>query len=111
MLHKHKYVEVMTPNMFNLDLWKTSGHLDHYQENMYTIEKKTEQDTSFGLKPMNCPGHCLIFKSQHHSYAELPIRMSEFGVCHRKEISGALGGLTRVCKFEQDDAHIFCAVS
>ncbi|CAL6020651.1 Threonyl-tRNA_synthetase [Hexamita inflata] len=110
LLHKYHYIEVMTPNFLNTDLWKISGHLQNYSENMFFLQQKLPTDPLFGLKPMNCPAHCLIYNSQFHSKAELPIRMSEFGVCHRNELSGALSGLTRVCKFEQDDAHIFCTV-
>lgn len=100
------YDEVVTPNVFNLDLWKTSGHLDNYKENMFVFES---EKTEFGLKPMNCPGHCVMFKHKVRSYKELPIRFADFGVLHRNELSGALTGLTRVRRFVQDDAHIFCA--
>lgn len=99
------YEEVITPNMFNSKLWKTSGHWDNYKENMFTMD--VEKDT-FGLKPMNCPGHCLMFKARERSYRELPWRVADFGVIHRNEFSGALSGLTRVRRFQQDDAHIFC---
>jgi threonyl-tRNA synthetase len=99
------YNEVVTPNMFNIDLWRISGHADHYLENMFTF-KVEGQD--FGLKPMNCPGHCLCFGNRVRSYRELPLRMADFGVLHRNEYSGALTGLTRVRRFQQDDAHIFC---
>jgi threonyl-tRNA synthetase len=100
--------EVITPNVFNLDLWHTSGHAQHYLENMFTF-KVEGQD--FGMKPMNCPGHCLMFGHKHRSYRELPIRIADFGVLHRNEFSGALTGLTRVRRFCQDDAHIFAAMS
>lgn len=100
--------EVITPNVFNLDLWHTSGHAKHYLENMFTF-KVEGQD--FGMKPMNCPGHCLMFGHKHRSYRELPIRIADFGVLHRNEFSGALSGLTRVRRFCQDDAHIFAAMS
>ena len=99
--------EVITPNVFNLDLWHTSGHAKHYLENMFTF-KVEGQD--FGMKPMNCPGHCVMFGHRHRSYRELPLRLADFGVLHRNEFSGALTGLTRVRRFCQDDAHIFCAV-
>ncbi len=119
------YDEVITPNMYKADLWKTSGHWDHYadgkphtitlprftsglvtaQPGMFTFEVEKEQ---FGLKPMNCPGHCKIFAHSDVSYRELPWRMADFGVVHRNEFSGALTGLTRVRRFVQDDAHIFC---
>lgn len=99
------YHEVVTPNMFNLDLWRISGHADHYLENMFTFEVEGQD---FGLKPMNCPGHCLMFDHRVRSYRELPLRLADFGVLHRNEFSGALTGLTRVRRFQQDDAHIFC---
>ncbi|SCU92527.1 LAMI_0E10880g1_1 [Lachancea mirantina] len=99
------YDEVITPNMFNSKLWEISGHLSNYQENMFTFDVEKEK---FGLKPMNCPGHCIMFKSRERSYRELPWRVADFGVIHRNEFSGALSGLTRVRRFQQDDAHIFC---
>ncbi|KAJ8123853.1 hypothetical protein ONZ43_g294 [Nemania bipapillata] len=102
---KRGYQEVHSPNMFNSSLWKKSGHWEHYHEDMFTFE--VEKDI-WALKPMNCPGHCLIFGSRARNYRELPIRMAEFGVLHRNEASGALGGLTRVRRFVQDDSHIFC---
>mmetsp|Transcript_6588 Transcript_6588/g.15852 ORF Transcript_6588/g.15852 Transcript_6588/m.15852 type:complete len:714 (-) Transcript_6588:254-2395(-) len=102
---EYEYDEVVTPNMYNFDLWKISGHADHYKENMFSIDVEKQE---FGLKPMNCPGHCVIFNSRTRSYRELPIRMADFGVLHRNEYSGALHGLTRVRRFQQDDAHIFC---
>ena len=99
------YQEVISPNIFNLKLWKTSGHYKNYKENLFLMKVENQ---GFGLKPMNCPGHCLMFDSVARSYKELPIRMADFGVLHRNEISGALTGLTRVRRFQQDDAHIFC---
>ncbi|GAV53096.1 hypothetical protein ZYGR_0AI03780 [Zygosaccharomyces rouxii] len=102
---KRGYEEVITPNMYNSRLWETSGHWGHYKENMFTFEVEKEM---FGLKPMNCPGHALMFKSRERSYRELPWRVADFGVIHRNEFSGALTGLTRVRRFQQDDAHIFC---
>lgn len=99
------YEEVITPNMYNSKLWETSGHWGNYKENMFTFDVEKDH---FGLKPMNCPGHCLIFKSRERSYRELPWRVADFGVIHRNEFSGALSGLTRVRRFQQDDAHIFC---
>lgn len=102
---KRGYQEVITPNMYNSKLWETSGHWENYKENMFTFEVEKE---SFGLKPMNCPGHCVMFKSRERSYRELPWRVADFGVIHRNEFSGALSGLTRVRRFQQDDAHIFC---
>ena len=102
---KRGFQEVISPNMYNAKLWKTSGHWDHYAENMFRFDVEKE---AFGLKPMNCPGHCLIFDHRPRPYKELPLRMADFGVLHRNELSGALTGLTRVRRFQQDDAHIFC---
>jgi threonyl-tRNA synthetase len=102
---KRGYQEVGSPNMFNSTLWKTSGHWQHYSEDMFTFDVEKEK---WALKPMNCPGHCLIFKHRERSYRELPIRMADFGILHRNEASGALSGLTRVRRFQQDDTHIFC---
>ncbi|CAG8544352.1 14485_t:CDS:10 [Gigaspora margarita] len=102
---KRGYQEVITPNMYNTKLWERSGHLQNYEENMFCFEIEKEK---FALKPMNCPGHCLIFKHRDRSYRELPLRLADFGVLHRNELSGALTGLTRVRRFQQDDAHIFC---
>lgn len=99
------YTEVISPNIFNLDLWHTSGHAEHYKKNMFVFDI---EGSEFAMKPMNCPGHCLIFGQRVRSHRELPIRMAEFGVLHRNEISGALAGLTRVRRFVQDDSHIFC---
>ncbi|MGN4124923.1 threonine--tRNA ligase [Lysinibacillus sphaericus] len=101
---KYDYQEVRTPLMMNQRLWEQSGHWDHYKENMYFTQVDKQ---SFALKPMNCPGHMLIFKNERHSYRDLPIRMAEFGQVHRHEFSGALNGLLRVRSFCQDDAHIF----
>ncbi len=98
------YVEISTPMMLNRQLWETSGHWDHYKENMYTT---VIDDVDFAVKPMNCPGGMLVYKSQMHSYRDLPIRMGELGLVHRHEKSGALHGLMRVRCFTQDDAHIF----
>ncbi|WP_145437108.1 threonine--tRNA ligase [Staphylococcus haemolyticus] len=101
---KHDYDEVRTPLMMNKRLWEESGHWDHYHENMY-FTKVDEND--YALKPMNCPGHMLIFKNELRSYKDLPLRIAEFGQVHRHEFSGALNGLLRVRTFCQDDAHIF----
>ena len=101
---REEYVEISTPMMLNRELWETSGHWDHYKENMYTT-KIDEED--FAIKPMNCPGGMLVYKSMPHSYKELPIRMGELGLVHRHEKSGALHGLMRVRCFTQDDAHIY----
>ena len=103
--HNRGYTEVVTPNVFNLELWNISGHAAHYKDDMFLFKC---DDTEYGLKPMNCPGHCLMFQHSLHSYRELPIRFADFGVLHRNELSGALNGLTRVRRFQQDDAHIFC---
>jgi threonyl-tRNA synthetase len=102
---KRGYEEVITPNIFNLQLWETSGHAQHYKENMFTFDVEGQE---WGMKPMNCPGHCLMFRHRIRSYRELPLRVADFGVLHRNELSGALTGLTRVRRFQQDDAHIFC---
>lgn len=102
---KRGFQEVITPNMFNTKLWETSGHWANYREDMFTFEAEKE---TWALKPMNCPGHCLIFGHRERSYRELPLRFADFGVLHRNEASGALTGLTRVRRFQQDDAHIFC---
>ncbi|CBH11011.1 threonyl-tRNA synthetase, putative [Trypanosoma brucei gambiense DAL972] len=99
------FEEVVSPNMFSSRLWMVSGHWDKYADNMFLINVEKEDH---GMKPMNCPGHCLMFAMQPHSYRELPIRYADFGVLHRNELSGALTGLTRVRRFQQDDAHIFC---
>ncbi|MCI8632086.1 MAG: threonine--tRNA ligase [Lachnospiraceae bacterium] len=101
---RENYQEIATPIMLNRQLWETSGHWDHYKENMYTT---VIDDTDFALKPMNCPGGLLVYKSQPHSYRDLPLRMGELGLVHRHEKSGALHGLMRVRLFTQDDAHIF----
>lgn len=98
------YMEISTPIMLNRQLWETSGHWDHYKENMYTT---TIDDTEFAIKPMNCPGGVLVYKSKPRSYRDLPMRMGELGIVHRHEKSGALHGLMRVRCFTQDDAHIF----
>ena len=91
--------------MFNAKLWETSGHWQNYKDDMFVLDVEKEK---WALKPMNCPGHCLIFDSRDRSYKELPIRMAEFGIIHRNEASGALTGLTRVRRFVQDDTHVFC---
>ncbi|XP_023507324.1 threonine--tRNA ligase 2, cytoplasmic [Equus przewalskii] len=105
--HQRNFTEVLSPNMYNSKLWEASGHWQHYSENMFTFD--IEKDT-FALKPMNCPGHCLMFAHRPRSWREMPIRFADFGVLHRNELSGTLSGLTRVRRFQQDDAHIFCTV-
>ena len=101
---KAGYVEISTPIMLNRQLWETSGHWDHYKENMYTT---VIDDTDFAIKPMNCPGGVLVYQSEPRSYRDLPLRMGELGLVHRHEKSGQLHGLMRVRCFTQDDAHIF----
>ena len=105
-LDKAKYVEVKTPQLIDRGLWEASGHWEKFRDHMFTAE--TEDDRIFALKPMNCPGHVQIFRQGITSYRDLPLRMAEFGSCHRYEPSGALHGLMRVRAFTQDDAHIFC---
>src|SRR3954469_17685855 len=99
------YTEVKTPQLYDSQLWKTSGHWDKYRENMFVTESEGRQ---LALKPMNCPGHCQLYKLQKFSYRDLPLRYSEPGLLHRNELSGTLHGLMRVRHFAQDDAHIFC---
>jgi threonyl-tRNA synthetase len=101
------YVEVNTPQLFNRKLWETSGHWQHFRENMFTFADDEDPTQSFSLKPMNCPSHMLIFGAKRRSYRELPLRIHDQGVLHRNEVSGALSGLTRVRMFRQDDGHIF----
>ena len=102
---RYGYQEVITPQIFSTDLWKRSGHYDNYLESMFFIHA---DDREFGVKPMNCPAHALIYSSQLHSYRNLPLRIADFGRLHRYERSGVTHGLTRVRSFSQDDAHIFC---
>ncbi|KAI9095769.1 hypothetical protein DFS34DRAFT_162246 [Phlyctochytrium arcticum] len=112
------YDEVVTPLMFNKEVWETSGHWENYKDDMYVVDGRSSccggaheegaAEDIHGLKPMNCPGHCLLFANSAKSYRELPIRYAEFSPLHRNESSGALTGLTRVRKFHQDDAHVFC---
>lgn len=102
---KNTYKEVRTPIIMRDTLWKTSGHYDHYREKMYFT---TIDELPCCIKPMSCPAHSLIFKERPRSYRDLPMRLSEFGLCHRHELSGVLHGLFRVRAFTQDDAHIFC---
>lgn len=101
---KAGYYEIQTPMILNRALWERSGHWDHYKENMYTT---LIDDEDYAIKPMNCPGGMLVYKTQMHSYKDLPLRMGELGLVHRHELSGALHGLMRVRCFTQDDAHIF----
>ena len=104
-LRRMDYDEIQTPTILSDELWHRSGHWDHYHENMYFTEVDGQ---GFAVKPMNCPGACLVYRSRRHSYRELPIRYAEFGHVHRHELSGVLHGLFRVRAFTQDDAHIFC---
>jgi threonyl-tRNA synthetase len=99
------YSEVKTPQIFDAELWKTSGHWGKYRENMFTL---TVEEREMAVKPMNCPGHCQLFSMTRHSYRDLPVRFSEPGLLHRNEASGVLHGLLRVRHFAQDDGHIFC---
>ena len=113
--------EVITPTIYKKSLWEKSGHWENYAADMFEVkgrglsgQSKTSEigeDEEFGLKPMNCPGHCLLFASEKRSYRDLPIRFADFSALHRNEVSGALSGLTRVRRFHQDDAHIFCRPS
>ena len=104
------YQEVITPNLYNKKLWEISGHWEKYKENMFMIDKDSMDKDEYSLKPMNCPGHCIMFKHSVISYRDLPLKYADFGVLHRNEVSGALTGLTRVRRFQQDDAHIFCTL-
>ncbi|KAM9310238.1 threonine--tRNA ligase 1, cytoplasmic isoform 2-T2 [Pholidichthys leucotaenia] len=103
---KRGFTEVVTPTLYSTALWERSGHWEHYSENMFTVTSESSQ--IYALKPMNCPAHCLMFEQRIRSWRELPLRWADFGALHRNELSGALGGLTRVRRFCQDDAHIFC---
>ncbi|MBR6721867.1 threonine--tRNA ligase [bacterium] len=105
---KRGYVIVQTPQIAKSKLWEISGHMDHYKENMFFVQKDEDSDDQFVVKPMNCPFHILIYQANRYSYRSLPLRMAELGTVYRKEKSGALSGLTRVQGFTQDDAHIFC---
>ncbi|XP_071075549.1 threonine--tRNA ligase 2, cytoplasmic isoform X2 [Desmodus rotundus] len=105
--HRRHFTEVLSPSVYNSKLWEASGHWQHYSANMFAFD--VEKDT-FALKPMNCPGHCLMFAHRPRSWREMPVRLADFGVLHRNELSGTLSGLTRVRRFQQDDAHIFCMV-
>lgn len=104
---KYGYDEVMTPQIFNTDLWRKSGHLEAYSENMYFVDV---DEREFGVKPMNCPAAAILYQADSHSYRDLPMRMADLGRLHRNERSGVTHGLTRVRSFVQDDAHIFCTV-
>jgi threonyl-tRNA synthetase len=115
------FEEVITPTIYKKSLWEKSGHWENYKDDMYSVTgrgatgerkgKEIEEDEEYGLKPMNCPGHCLIFGSKGRSYREMPVRYADFSPLHRNEVSGSLSGLTRVRRFHQDDGHIFCRPS
>ncbi|MCF0104088.1 MAG: threonine--tRNA ligase [Eggerthellaceae bacterium] len=112
-LYKRGYKEVITPHVYNSDVWRTSGHYDFYKDNMYFFNinessGENPQLVEYAVKPMNCPGHVMIYKSQQHSYRDLPLRYFEFGTVYRHEMSGVLHGLLRTRSFTQDDAHVFC---
>ena len=112
-LYERGYEEVITPHIYNADVWKTSGHYGFYHENMYFFQINEGADeeprySEYGVKPMNCPGHVIIYKNELHSYRDLPLRYFEFGTVYRHEMSGVVHGLLRARGFTQDDAHIFC---
>lgn len=106
--HVFGFKEVITPLIYRKSLWEQSGHWENYKEDMFRVEGEDVAKEEYGLKPMNCPGHCVIYNKFDHSYNELPIRYSDFSPLHRNEPSGSLSGLTRVRMFHQDDGHIFC---
>ena len=106
-LDKRGYAEIKTPQVMDESLWHRSGHWDNYRDNMYFTET---EDRRYALKPMNCPGACLVYESERRSYRDLPLRLAEFGLCSRREPSGVLHGLLRVRAFVQDDAHVYCAL-
>ena len=109
-LYERGYVEVITPHIYKADVWKLSGHYENYRDNMYffEIDEGDGRVNEYGIKPMNCPGHLMIFGDSVRSYRDLPLRMSEFGTVYRHELSGVVHGLMRARSFTQDDAHIFC---
>ncbi|WP_303203470.1 threonine--tRNA ligase [Raoultibacter timonensis] len=112
-LYERGYEEVITPHIYNADVWKMSGHYDFYHENMYFFEINEGDDenprmSEYGVKPMNCPGHVMLYKADLHSYRDLPLRYFEFGTVYRHEMSGVVHGLLRARGFTQDDAHVFC---
>jgi len=108
-LEANGYEEIRTPQLFRNDLWKTSGHWDKFRDNMFVIQSDEDDQYEYGIKPMSCPGHVQVFNQRIRSYKDLPLRLAEYGLCHRNEPSGALNGLMRVRQFTQDDAHIFCS--
>jgi threonyl-tRNA synthetase len=104
---REAFHEVKTPLLYNKTLWEQSGHWGKYRENMFLVLDRDTNETDFGLKPMNCPSHYLLYNAHKHSYRELPLRYVTFDVLHRNEVTGALSGLTRVRQFQQDDCHVF----
>ncbi|SCV02680.1 LAMI_0H01882g1_1 [Lachancea mirantina] len=106
--YKYGFQEVITPLIYRKSLWEQSGHWENYKDDMFRVEGNDLEKEQYGLKPMNCPGHCVIFGRSSRSYNDLPLRFSDYSPLHRNEASGALTGLTRVRKFHQDDGHIFC---
>ena len=109
MYERYGYDEVSSPLIYADELWQVSGHSDNYAEHMYAVKgMEDEEGPRMGLKPMNCPGHCLIYAHALRSYRDLPLRVADFSALHRNEFTGALGGMTRLRRFHQDDAHIFC---
>lgn len=116
---RYGFQEVISPIIYKKSLWEISGHWDNYKDDMFAVtgrgaqgghdpEREIGEDEEYGLKPMNCPGHCLLYKSQRRSYKDLPLRFADFSPLHRNELSGALSGMTRLRRFHQDDGHIFC---
>jgi threonyl-tRNA synthetase len=113
-LREKGYVEVKTPVVLDTSVWRTTGHMTHYRENMFFVHhdgdpKEVLDEPKIGMKPMNCPGSAFVFKQDIRSYRDLPLRLAEFGLCHRFEKAGVMSGLTRVRSFTQDDAHVYCA--
>jgi len=104
---RYGYTEVITPLIYKTELYKTSGHYELFRDDMFLMSM---EDDEYGVKPMNCPGHCYLYAIGKHSYRDLPIRYADFSRLHRFEPSGTLQGLTRVRSFAQDDAHIYCSL-
>ena len=108
------YVEIKTPHVLDEELWHRSGHWDNYRENMFFVEPSEREGGGdarrFALKPMNCPGACLAYAGERHSYRDLPLRLAEFGLVSRYEREGVLHGLLRVRAFTQDDSHVYCTL-
>ncbi|MGH9460429.1 MAG: threonine--tRNA ligase [Vicinamibacteria bacterium] len=109
-LERRNYVEIRTPLILDEELWRRTGHLDHYKDNMFFVEQHESESSRYGIKPMNCPGAAIVYRSELRSYRDLPLRLAEFGHCHRFERSGVLSGLTRVRAFLMDDTHIYCTL-